>query len=65
MSPAFRTFSFWFCIAGCFVNMVLLFIAKHLHSQSLMKLHLMSLLAFFVGAASHWYLDRLFSKKKR
>lgn len=65
MKAIYRTISFWFCIFGCFVNMVLLFIAKHLHSPELMKLHLMSLLAFFVGAASHWYLDRLYSKKKR
>ena len=64
MRPIFRTISFWVCIVGAFINLPLLFIAQHLHNRGLQQLHLMSMLAFVVGALSHWYLDRVLSKRR-
>lgn len=65
MKQIYRTMTFWGCIGGFFVNLPMLYIAIALHERGLQQLHLLSMAAFVVGAGSHWYLDRLYTKKKR
>lgn len=64
MKAIYRTISFWACIVMALINLVLLSIARQLHSLELQKLALVTMAACAVGAASHWYLDRLYGKKK-
>lgn len=47
------------------INLALLFIAQKLHSQPLQKLALLTMALCVVGAVSHWYLDRLYSKREK
>ena len=65
MKPVFRTISFWACIVMAWINLALLFIAQKLHSQPLQKLALLTMALCVVGAVSHWYLDRLYSKREK
>lgn len=64
MKPVYRTISFWACVSMAFINLFLLCIAKQLHNMELQKLALVTMTACVVGAGSHWYLDRLYGKKK-
>ena len=65
MKAIYRTLSFWFCVGMAFVNLFILSLAKHLHAVELQKLALVTMAVCVVGAGSHWYLDRLYGKKKR
>jgi hypothetical protein len=65
MKAVYRTISFWVCIVGFFVNLPLLFVARHLGNRDLQQLHLLTMLAFVVGAGSYWYLDRVTSSRKK
>jgi membrane protein YqaA with SNARE-associated domain len=65
MKAIYRTLSFWACIVMAFINVFILSVARQLHNMELQKLALVTMTACAVGAASHWYLDRLLSKKKR
>lgn len=61
----YHTFSFWFCIAGIFIDMAAYdFASKVLNMPTLANLFLVCMLLFSVGAVSHWYLDRLYAAKK-
>jgi len=64
MKAIYRTLSFWSCVVMAFINLVLLSIAKHLHNWELQKLALVTMALCAVGAASHWYLDRLYGSKR-
>lgn len=64
MKFIYRTASFWLCLIGAWVNMVLFFVARHLHRTDLQHLALASMGCFAVGMFSHWYLDRQFRKER-
>lgn len=59
MRPIFRTLSFWACVVMAWINLVILFLAKHLHNQSLANLAMLTMALCVVGAGTHWYLDRI------